>query len=105
MKEWYVKINDYVHEFDNLCEVQSDKASVTISSRYQGTIFKLNFKPNDIVKVGTSLLDIQVERGDEQMSTRVTKKFLATPAVRKIIKDNQVNSSSKVLVVSKILRK
>lgn len=40
-----------VQQFDLLCEVQSDKASVEITSRYAGTIRKIYFQPGDIVKV------------------------------------------------------
>jgi hypothetical protein len=40
-----------VQQFDLLCEVQSDKASVEITSRYAGTIRNIYFQPGDIVKV------------------------------------------------------
>lgn len=37
----HIKEGDHVSQFDNLCEVQSDKASVTITSRYDGVVKKL----------------------------------------------------------------
>ena len=46
VKEWFVKVGDKVNQFDQLCEVQSDKASVTITSRYDGVIKKIYFEVN-----------------------------------------------------------
>lgn len=55
-----VKPGDTVEEFDMLCEVQSDKASVEISSRYSGRIVKLDYGEGDVAKVGTSLCQIEL---------------------------------------------
>lgn len=38
-------------EFDKMCEVQSDKASVEITSRYSGTVLRLHAAEGDIVQV------------------------------------------------------
>lgn len=40
-----------VDEFERLCEVQSDKATIEITSRFKGEIVQLHFLPGDIVKV------------------------------------------------------
>lgn len=40
-----------MEEFQRLCEVQSDKATIEITSRFKGKIHKINFNPGDIVKV------------------------------------------------------
>lgn len=43
---------DEVEEFQPLCEVQSDKATIEITSRYKGKVAHLLFDPGNIVKVG-----------------------------------------------------
>ena len=57
----YVKEGDVVAQFDSICEVQSDKASVTITSRYDGRVVKLHHEVDDIALVGNPLVDIEVE--------------------------------------------
>ena len=42
---------DAIKTFDRLCEVQSDKATVEITSRYEGIVAKVYSKEGDIVKV------------------------------------------------------
>ena len=63
--QWYVQEGARVEEWGNLCEVQTDKASVDISSRHTGVVKKLHFEADATVKVGQALLDIEVE-GDAQ---------------------------------------
>lgn len=124
VKEWFVKEGDVVEQFENLCEVQSDKASVTITSRYDGKILKLYHNVDDTALVGKPLIDFDViddntvdaetkgernhvvesesnelisnKKVDETQAEMIEKnsnryKALATPAVRRIANENQVN--------------
>ena len=61
VKEWFVKVGDKVAQFDNICEVQSDKASVTITSKYDGVVTKLYYAVDDIAQTGDPLIDVEVE--------------------------------------------
>lgn len=61
VKEWFIKEGDVVKQFDNVCEVQSDKAAVVITSRYDGVVRKVHYEVDDIAKVGQPLVDIEVE--------------------------------------------
>lgn len=108
-----------MEQFDNICEVQSDKASVTITSRYDGKIVKLYHKIDDTALVGNPLVDfdVQDEAGDSDDSSSSSsssssdeeakpkeqaketascagtgsQKVLTTPAVRRIAIENKVD--------------
>ncbi|CAF4778599.1 unnamed protein product [Pieris macdunnoughi] len=116
IKEWFVKVGDKVQQFDNICEVQSDKASVTITSRYDGVVTRLYHEVDQTALVGQPLVDIEVEGTEEEASSTPTKveesiksdvsasslvdnsntkgKVLTTPAVRRIASQFQVNLNS-----------
>ncbi|KAI9274274.1 2-oxoacid dehydrogenases acyltransferase-domain-containing protein [Phascolomyces articulosus] len=68
--QWFVQPGDSVAEFEKICEVQSDKASVEITSRYTGRVAKLYYDVNEVAKVGQPLVDIDVE-GEEGVSPAV----------------------------------
>ncbi len=59
--KWFVQPGAVVQEFDPICEVQSDKASVEITSRYAGRIKRLMHKEGDVAKVGHPLCEIEME--------------------------------------------
>ena len=61
--QWFVKPGDEVNEFDKVCEVQSDKATVEITSRFTGTITKLHYKVGQMAHVGKPLIDIETDSG------------------------------------------
>ncbi|XP_073309093.1 lipoamide acyltransferase component of branched-chain alpha-keto acid dehydrogenase complex, mitochondrial [Primulina huaijiensis] len=54
--KWFVQEGEEVEEFQPLCEVQSDKATIEITSRYKGKVSKVLHVPGNIVKVGETLL-------------------------------------------------
>jgi 2-oxoisovalerate dehydrogenase E2 component (dihydrolipoyl transacylase) len=58
--KWYVTPGTKIAQFDKLLEVQSDKATVDITSRYDGTVHKLLYKPGDMAKTGSVLLEIKL---------------------------------------------
>ncbi|KAE9455204.1 hypothetical protein C3L33_12903, partial [Rhododendron williamsianum] len=51
---------DEIDEFQPLCEVQSDKATIEITSRYKGKVSQILHDPGEIVKVGETLLKMVV---------------------------------------------
>merc|ERR1712106_164385 len=97
VKEWFVKAGDTVAQFDNICEVQSDKASVTITSKYDGVVTKLYYGVDDIAQTGDPLVDVEIAGSgaepepvatpaEEEAEAPILRnvKVLATPAVRRI---------------------
>lgn len=59
--QWFVEPEARIEQFDKICEVQSDKAAVDITSRFDGVIKKLHYQADDMVQVGKALCDIDVQ--------------------------------------------
>ncbi|KAI0932821.1 hypothetical protein AcW1_000165 [Taiwanofungus camphoratus] len=59
--KWSVKPASSVQVFDPLCEVQSDKASVEITSPFDGVVKDLLVKEGEVAKVGAGLCTIEVD--------------------------------------------
>ncbi|KAI0164789.1 2-oxoacid dehydrogenase acyltransferase [Xylariaceae sp. FL1272] len=58
--QWFVEPEARVEEFSPLCEVQSDKASVEITSRFAGVVKKLHYEAGEMAKVGKPFVDIDI---------------------------------------------
>ncbi|KAI3928026.1 hypothetical protein MKW98_023627 [Papaver atlanticum] len=114
--KWFVQEGDQVEEFQPLCEVQSDKATIEITSRYKGKVLQILYGPGDIVKVGETLLKMisgsqastlisealnetlplpadTFETGSESVSFDRNNKggVLSTPTVRHLAKEYGIN--------------
>ena len=59
--QWFVQPGARVEQFDRLCEVQSDKASVEITSPFDGVIKHLHYEPDDMAITGKPLVDIDIQ--------------------------------------------
>ncbi|KAK8193051.1 2-oxoacid dehydrogenases acyltransferase-domain-containing protein [Phyllosticta capitalensis] len=56
--QWFVRPGARVEQFDKICEVQSDKATVEITSRFDGVIKKLYYEADEVAK---PLVDIDIQ--------------------------------------------
>lgn len=118
--QWFKREGDAVEEFDALCEVQSDKANVTITSPFSGVITKLHYKQGEVAKTGFPLIDVKIdgvapdaapavadaavakekekeeEEEDETTEThgQSNDKVLATPSVRRLAREHKLDLSA-----------
>ena len=74
-----VKPSQIIQAFDPLCEVQSDKASVEITSPFEGVVKQLLVQEGDVAKVGAGLCLIEVD--EETGQGEEVEQEASTPAV------------------------
>lgn len=86
VKQCHINQDQKVSQFDDICDVESDKATVTITSRFDGFVKKVHFQEGDVIAVGSTLLDIEVD--DQPQNADVAN--VVPVAVGKIeISDNE----------------
>lgn len=61
IKEWFVKEGQQIKEYEDICEVFTDKLVAKIPSTHDGVIKKINFKNDDICLVGKPLVEVEIE--------------------------------------------
>jgi pyruvate dehydrogenase E2 component (dihydrolipoamide acetyltransferase) len=74
---WLVKEGDSVKEDQDLLEVETDKALLTLNSPYTGTITKLHGQEGEIIKVGDVLTTVEAG-GEEKTGVEADKKDSGT---------------------------
>lgn len=99
---WHVTQGAHVNEDDPLCDMETDKATVTIPSPRTGIVAKLNGSPGDIIHVGQVLAVIDdnssetavepaekktVPERKRQSQARPRKKVVAAPATRRLARE------------------
>jgi pyruvate dehydrogenase E2 component (dihydrolipoamide acetyltransferase) len=110
---WLVKEGDAVKEDQDLLEVETDKALLTLNSPYTGKVTRLHGKEGDIIKVGDVLTTVDAggeegtvtgaEKGDsgtvvgtlnDNEVVEVIRPVQATPAVRALAKQMGIDLAS-----------
>ena len=80
---WSVEEGESIEEFQDICEVQSDKATVTITSRYTGKITNVHYEVGDLAAVGAPLISIDVEGAIAEDASAKSSPSSPTPTPRK----------------------
>src|SRR5438445_1361455 len=110
---WLVKEGDSVKEDQDLLEVETDKALLTLNSPYTGKITKLHGKEGEIIKVGDVLTTVDAGGEDAKVVepekkdhgtvvgtlsdnevVEVVHPVQATPAVRVLAKQMRIDLAS-----------
>jgi 2-oxoisovalerate dehydrogenase E2 component (dihydrolipoyl transacylase) len=94
LMRWFVKEGQMVQEFDPVCEVQSDKATVEITSRYEGQVSKLRYEIGNVIKVGTPILWIHESDQQDEEEQEPLIVSLSTQATTRTALSSSSSSSS-----------
>ena len=82
-----------VQAFEPLCEVQSDKASVEITSPFDGIVKELLVKEGEIAKVGAGLCLIEVDEAIMEGDLVGTVPATSSPIINESKQDEEVEST------------
>lgn len=101
--QWFVKVGDRVEEFDKVCEVQSDKATVEIKAPKDGVIKKLYHEVGGMAKVGAPLVDLEVSGSSASASSPASASAPAATQAQKPATTAQVASAAHLSMENQIV--
>ncbi len=91
--KWYVNEGDSIKEDDPLCDIETDKAAVTIPSPRTGIIATVEAEPGDTIPVNRVLVVINdvkpddVKPDDTNFKARTRPRAVAAPATRRLARE------------------
>lgn len=97
---WHVQEKDRIKEDDPLCDMETDKAAVTIPSPKTGIIHTLGAQPGDMVQVGQVLVTIETDGSTESNTSEDDTlaqnqdsqiRVIAAPAVRRLAREMDID--------------
>ncbi|KZT40419.1 CoA-dependent acyltransferase [Sistotremastrum suecicum HHB10207 ss-3] len=85
---WSIAPGQKISAFDPLCEVQSDKASVEITSPFDGVLKEVMVKEGEVAKVGAGLcvIEVDAEGEDAEGGASVVEEVADMEEIKKIEK-------------------
>ncbi|KAL5621524.1 hypothetical protein BROUX41_006424 [Berkeleyomyces rouxiae] len=93
--QWFVQPGARVEEFSPLCEVQSDKASVEITSRFSGIVQKLKYEAGEMARVGQPFVEIDIDGEVEEANPIEAEPEKAEPGVSESKPPKELSISEK----------
>ncbi|XP_014251784.1 lipoamide acyltransferase component of branched-chain alpha-keto acid dehydrogenase complex, mitochondrial [Cimex lectularius] len=108
VKDWFVKVGDKISQFDDICLVESDKASVNITSRYDGTVKRLYHGIGDTAFVGKALVDIDIpddeSASEKESDSEDAKDHVSEDRMKLVTEDKKVDERFKTLATPAVRR-
>ena len=71
--DWYVKKGQKVNSGDNLVKMETDKVVADIPSPKDGTIVACFGNPGDVIQVGDSLVELEIEGVSPEQAQRIAR--------------------------------
>ncbi|WP_018660591.1 dihydrolipoamide acetyltransferase family protein [Heyndrickxia acidiproducens] len=78
ISKWLVAPGDFVHKYDPVAEVMTDKVNAEVPSSYTGKIIELIASEDDTLEVGEVICTIQVEGAESETQARPENPDLKT---------------------------
>lgn len=100
----HVTIGDVISQFDPVVDVQTDKATVEITSRYDGKVVAIHYEIGDVAKVGTALITLETDEDTDSPIEAAISTVESVPVVPETSRANMFGSSSKAVASPAVRR-